>query len=134
MKQHMVTKEDFCRLENRFDGLESRFDRLESQFDGLENRFDGLENRFDGLEHEVHELRDYTHKKFILIEHEVIPKISALYEMTDSYVRQAECRKRREKADEKLDCIAPLKAVVKSHSEQLIKHDEVIDKLIIDAG
>lgn len=106
MKQHMVTKEDFCRLENRF----------------------------DGLEHEVHELRDYTHKKFILIEHEVIPKISALYEMTDSYVRQAECRKRREKADEKLDCIAPLKAVVKSHSEQLIKHDEVIDKLIIDAG
>ncbi len=113
MKQHMVTKEDFCRLENRFDGLE---------------------NRFGGLEHEVHELRDYTHKKFILIENEVIPKISSLYEMTDSYVRQAECRKQREKADEKLDCITPLKAVVKSHSEQLIKHDEMLGKLITDVG
>lgn len=113
MKEHMVTKEDFCRLENRFDGLESRF---------------------DGLEQEVHELSDYTHKKFILIENEVIPKISALYEMTDSCIKQTECRKRREKIDEKLDCIAPLKAVVKSHSEQLVKHDEMLDKLITNAG
>ena len=45
----------------------------------------------------------------ILIENEVIPKITALYETTDLYVREMECWKRREKADEKMDSIEPLK-------------------------
>lgn len=113
MKEQMVTKKEFYELEERFDGLEERF---------------------NGLEQEVHELNDYSHMKFVLIENEVIPKISALYEMSDSYVKQMECRQLREKADEKLDCIDPLKAVAKSHSNQLTKHDEMLEKLMTSVG
>lgn len=95
--------------------------------------FNCLESRIDGLEHEVYKLRDYSHRKFVLIENEVVPKITALYEMSDSYVKQAECLKSREKANAKLDCLDPLKVVVKSHSEQLAKHNEILDKLTTNA-
>ncbi|KKQ40646.1 MAG: hypothetical protein US58_C0014G0008 [Candidatus Magasanikbacteria bacterium GW2011_GWA2_37_8] len=50
LKDNSVNKEDFHKLEGRFDGLEVRSDGLEGRFDGLEGRFDGLEGRFDGLE------------------------------------------------------------------------------------
>lgn len=79
----------------------------------------------DGLQQEMHELRDYSHKKFVLIENEVVPKISALYEMSDSYVKQA---------DKKLDGFESLEVIVKIHSEQIAKHDEILDKLATNAN
>ena len=47
LKDNSVNKEDFHKLEGRFDGLEVRSDGLEGRFDGLEGRFDGLERKFD---------------------------------------------------------------------------------------
>ncbi|MDE6761624.1 MAG: hypothetical protein K2J90_13265 [Lachnospiraceae bacterium] len=88
---------------------------------------------FNELKQEVYEWRDYSHNKFIMIENEVIPKISALYEMTDFYVKNMECRKHREQTDKKLECIAPLKAVVEVHSERLAKHDDTLERLITGA-
>lgn len=79
----------------------------------------------DGLQQEMHELRDYSHKKFVLIENEVVPKISALYEMSDSYVKQA---------DKNLDGFESLEVIVKIHSEQIAKHDEILDKLATNAN
>ena len=133
----MLTKEDLANIkeimaEQMSDIKEQMVTKEE--FHGLEDRFDSLEQRVDNLEQEVHELRDYSHMKFVLIENEVIPKISALYEMTDSYVKQMKCREQREKIEEKLDCIAPLKAIAKSHSDQLAEQNEMLEKLITNAG
>lgn len=119
-------KEDISELKEENVGIKVQISNIEKQMVTKEE--------FGRLEREVHELRDYSHGKFMLIENEVLPKISVLFEMTDSYVKQTECRNRREQLDEKLNCIDPLKAVVKSHSDKLAKHDEMLGELVTNAG
>lgn len=137
----------FAGIDNRLDAMDKRFDDIDVQISSINKRVSNLEDEvaeikenmvqkeeFIGLRQVVYEWRDYSHSKFIMLENEVIPKISALYEMSDLYVKQMECRKNREKADKRLDCIEPLKTTAKSHSERLAKHDEILEKLVTNAG
>ena len=140
-------------LKGEINGLKGEVNGLKGEVNGLKDRVDGLESQisdlkdemaevkkdmvtkeeFNELKQEVYEWRNYSHNKFIIIENEVIPKISALYEMTDFYVKQMECRKYREQTDKKLECIAPLKAVVEAHGERLAKHNDTLERLITGA-
>lgn len=134
IKENMVTKKEFYGLKSEFNGLRSEFYGLKNEFNGLRSEFYGLKNEFDELRSEFDEFRDYSHQKFILIENEVIPQISALYESTDLYVKQMECRKRNDRVNEKLECIEPLKVIAKSHSDRLAKHDEMLEMLAAVEG
>lgn len=140
-------------LKGGVDGLKDEVNGLKSEINGLKDRVDGVEGQISGLKGEiaevkkemvtktefhelrrdVHEWRDYSHNKFIMIENEVIPKISALYEMTDFYVKQMECREHREQTEKKVECITPLKVVVEEHSKQLARHDNTLESLLTGA-
>ena len=140
-------------LKGEIDGVKDEVKGLKGEVNELKDRVDGMEGQISGLKGEiaevkkemvtkaefhevrrdVHEWREYSHNKFIMIENEVIPKISALYEMTDFYVKQMECRKYREQADKKMECVTPLKTVVQVHSEQLVKHDDMLERLLTGA-
>ena len=147
----MLTKEDLANIKGLMDdqvsGIKGEITGLKGEMAGMKEEiteikanmvtkkeFKDLENRVDDLQQEMHELRDYSHKKFVLIENEVVPKISALYEMSDSYVRKTECSRQREQADKKFNSIESLEVIAKIHSEQLAKHDEILDRLVTNAG
>ena len=72
LKDNSVNKEDFHKLEGRFDGLEVRSDGLEGRFDGLEGRFDGLEGRFDGLERKFDKHVEEQKEEFRKVREEII--------------------------------------------------------------
>ena len=62
---HLATKTDVGRLEEKFDRLEERFDRLEERFDRLEDKFDAFAVEIRGEVREMHTLmhdqfRNYT--------------------------------------------------------------------------
>lgn len=137
----MLTKEDLTAIkeivDERISKVEERMSTKKDLADVQERmdaRMDEMEEKMTDMRKDISELRDSSHKKFILIENEVIPKISALYETTDLYVKEMECWKRREKADEKMDSIEPLKVMVKSHSDRLAKHDEMLEKIVTNVG
>ncbi len=127
-------------LKDEVTGLKDEVTRLKGEVADIKinmvtkKEFKVLENRVDDLQQDIHELRDYSHKKFVLIENEVVPKISALFEMSDSYVKQEKCFKRREQVDKKLNSLESLEVIAKIHGEQIGKHDEILDKLVTNAG
>ncbi|MCM1158067.1 MAG: hypothetical protein NC300_05240 [Bacteroidales bacterium] len=126
-------KTEIMDMKERMSGMEKTITEIKKtmvtkkEHRALEKRVDALEGRFDNLE-------KYVHRKFALIENSVEPKISSLYEMTDFYVKQMECRAQREKIEEKLDSIAPLRVIAKTHCEQLSKHEEMLNRLVKGSG
>lgn len=116
----------FERLEQKMD---SGFQRLEQRMDGLEQRMDGLEQRMDDMENRQDSMESYMHRKFALIENDLIPKVNALYEAADLYVKQMDCRKRNEEVESKLDYIAPLVEITQSNSRKLERYDTILKEL-----
>ncbi len=129
-QQNQMLEQRFNELDSRMDGLDSRMDELDSRMDGLDSRMDGLEKCFYGMEGHIEGLETYMHRKFAMIENEVIPKINALYETTDLYVRRIECRKKNNDIEERLDYIEPLVVITQSHSEKLARHEMILKKLV----
>lgn len=140
-------EERVTRLEERMTSLENRMTSAEGEiayikenmvtqkdFNALSDRVDKLENDFQSFERKIDRLSDHSHNKFMLIENDMMPKIIALYDRTDSCVEEGRCRERREQIEEKLDNIPPLKAIAHSHSKQLARHNEILENMMTDAG
>ena len=43
-------KEDFDRIDRRFDGIDERFEGVDRRFDGIDERFEGVDRRFDEID------------------------------------------------------------------------------------
>lgn len=132
-------KDQMDDMKNQMNDMKNQMDDMKGQISSLEGEVAVIKENmvtqedFNGLKQVVYEWKDYSHNKFIMIENEVLPKISTLYEMTDFYVKQMECKKHREQAEKKIDCIEPLKTMASMHSEQLAKHDDILENLITGA-
>lgn len=121
----MLTQEDLQNIETIFD---RRFNNLENRFDNLENRIDSFENltnkKFDAIIERIDVLESETTKSFALLENDMLPKITALFDAHDLYVTKQEFRKYQETADSKLQYIDPLVVKTKSLSESVRKLEE----------
>lgn len=122
----MLTNEDLQNIRlivvGAVAGLEERMDRLEERIDRLEERMDRLEERVDSNE-------SYMHKKFALIENDVIPKLNALAESMDLYVTKEEFRKRMDYVDHRLEHLELIEHTVARHSMQLERHERLLRKV-----
>lgn len=127
----MLTKDDLIcikiLLDEQSGRIDERFTALEGNLEKLSARTD---ERFTALEENLQQVRDYMHKKFALVENDVIPKISALFDARDLCVQHLEYRKRDEEIARKIAYIDPLVQKVKEHSQRLEQHDAALTRLM----
>lgn len=123
----MLTQEDLQNIKDLFEDQNHHIERLEQK---MNSGFQRLDNRMDGLEQRQNDMENYMHDKFAVIENDLIPKVNALYETTDLYVKRMEYRKQIAEIENKLDYVDPLVETVQSHSEKLEQHETIIKKLV----
>ncbi len=123
----MLTQEDLQNIKDLFEDQNHHIERLEQK---MNSGFQRLDNRMDGLEQRQNDMENYMHDKFAVIENDLIPKVNALYETTDLYVKRMEYRKQIAEIENKLDYVAPLVETVQSHGEKLEQHETIIKKLV----
>ncbi len=67
----------------KFDDIDKRFDDIDKRFEGIDKRFEGIDKRFDRLEGEVR-------KTNAIIEHDIMPKITVLFDGHKQHTAQLE--------------------------------------------
>lgn len=114
----MLTQTDLQNIEAIFD----------KRFDNLENRIDNFENltnkKFDAIIERIDELESETTKSFALLENDVLPKITALFDARELNVTREEFQEYQEEVNNKLQYIDPLIVKTKSLSESVRKLEE----------
>ena len=123
-------EERMTKLEERVTKLEERVTKLEERVTKLETQFGKLEMYYLELDRNLRALSDYTYKKFALIENDMYPKISALFDARDLCVQRSDCQRMNEDIERKLTYVKPLVRKVKEHGRKLDEHDTILKKLV----
>ena len=122
---NMATKEDIANMATKEDIAEIREEMNEMKED-ISETIEEMKGDIHNLRKDVTRMETYMHRKFTMIETDLIPKVNTLFEMADRYVTHDECRNERGIISKDLNCITPMMSVVQSHSETLENHDERI--------
>ncbi|HZK57715.1 MAG TPA: hypothetical protein VFD17_05330 [Clostridia bacterium] len=70
-------------IEKMYSEFSKRFDDIDKRFEGIDKRFEGIDKRFDRLEEEVR-------KTNAVIEHDIMPKITVLFDGHKQHTAQLE--------------------------------------------
>src|SRR5690606_17657144 len=68
MFNHVATKEDVGRLEDRFDQMELRFDQIDRRFEKIDARFEKIDDRFAKMDDrfvEIHQRLDNSSEQVV---------------------------------------------------------------------
>ena len=128
LKGEMATKEDIANMATKEDIAEIKEEMCEMKGDisGIKEEMNEMKGDIHSLRKDVTRMETYMHRKFTMIETDLMPKVNTLFEMADRYVTHDECQIQRGIISKDLNCISPMMTVVQSHSETLDKHDERI--------
>ncbi|HZX21406.1 MAG TPA: hypothetical protein VFF25_03340 [Clostridia bacterium] len=73
----------YSEFSKKFDNIDKKFEGIDKKFEGIDKKFEGINKRFDKLEEEVK-------KTNVIIEHDIMPKITVLFDGHKQHTAQLE--------------------------------------------
>ncbi len=73
----------YSEFSKKFEDIDKRFESIDKRFESIDKRFESIDKRFDRLEEEVR-------KTNTMIEHDVMPKITVLFDGQKQHTDQLE--------------------------------------------
>ncbi|MFW5648064.1 MAG: hypothetical protein ACOCG5_03180 [Candidatus Alkaliphilus sp. MAG34] len=74
----------------KFDDIDKRFDDIDKRFEGIDKRFEGIDKRFEGIDKRFDRLEGEVRKTNAIIEHDIMPKITVLFDGHKQHTAQLE--------------------------------------------
>ena len=82
-KMYSEFSKKFDNIDKKFEGIDKKFEGIDKKFEGIDKKFEGINKRFDKLEEEVK-------KTNVIIEHDIMPKITVLFDGHKQHTAQLE--------------------------------------------
>ncbi|NMA03255.1 MAG: hypothetical protein GX925_00975 [Clostridiales bacterium] len=89
-KMYNEFSKKFDDIDKRFDDIDKRFEGIDKRFEGIDKRFEGIDKRFEGIDKRFDRLEGEVRKTNAIIEHDIMPKITVLFDGHKQHTAQLE--------------------------------------------